>query len=125
MIVRRSPAHESSRAQAAVHNEHKLGCLNWDSLLDLCSSSHSALGAFAAEHNKFLSPYFNLVEYLNPALLITMANKADNPTYSEAMNGPDASGFIEAMEKEMLTLIQLNVFEIMERAPKTNNKRGD
>jgi hypothetical protein len=44
-----------------------------------------------------------------------MANKDDNPTFKEAMAGPDVGGFITAMEAEILTLIELNVFEIVDR----------
>ena len=44
-----------------------------------------------------------------------MANKDDNPTFKEAMAGPDAGGFITAMEAEIITLIELNVFEIVRR----------
>ena len=71
----------------------------------MCESTQSTLGAFAAEHCQSLS-YGNLVEYLNPALFITMANKEDNPTYKEAMSGPDVSGFIAAMEDEIEVLIR-------------------
>jgi hypothetical protein len=44
-----------------------------------------------------------------------MANKDDNPTFKEAMTGPDAGGFITAMEAEILSLIELNVFDIVNR----------
>jgi hypothetical protein len=44
-----------------------------------------------------------------------MANKDDNPTFKEAMAGPDAGGFITAMEAEILTLIELNVFDIVDQ----------
>jgi hypothetical protein len=44
-----------------------------------------------------------------------MENKDDNPTLKEAMAGPDAGGFIIAMEAEIVTLIELDVFEIVDR----------
>ena len=44
-----------------------------------------------------------------------MANKEDNPTYAEAMQGPDSAGFIAAMEVEIEILIRMNVFEIVAR----------
>ena len=74
------------------------------------------MGSFIAEHNQYLS-YGNLVEYLNPALFMTMANKEDNPTYREAMCGPDKAGFIAAMGKEMMTLIELEVFDLVDITP--------
>ena len=42
-----------------------------------------------------------------------MANKDDNLTFKEAMAGPDAGGFITAMEAEIITLIELDGFEIV------------
>jgi hypothetical protein len=95
-------------------NQQFLSELNWAKLLYVCKSSYSSIGAFMAEHKKSLS-YDNLVDYINPALFITMANKEDNPTFKEAMCGPDAAGFIEAMEAEIITLIELGVFDILER----------
>jgi hypothetical protein len=95
-------------------NQQFLSELNWAKLLNVCKTSYSSLGAFMSEHKKSLS-YDNLVDYLNPALFITMANKEDNPTFKEAMCGPDAAGFIEAMEAEIVTLIELGVFDILER----------
>ena len=65
-------------------------------------------GAFIADHSHNLS-------YLNPALFATIANKEDYPTYAEALYGPDSSGFISAMETEILTLIELNVFDAIKR----------
>ena len=53
-----------------------------------------------AEHSQNLL-YGNLVEYLNPALFATMANKEDNPTYREAMSGSNKVGFIAAIGKDI------------------------
>ena len=103
-----------SKLSAERVNQQYLSSLNWNSLLDTCSSSYSSLGAFIAEHQQNLS-YDNLVEYLNPALLITLANKEDNPTFKEAMISPEAAGFVSAMETEILTLIELDVFDIVPR----------
>jgi hypothetical protein len=44
-----------------------------------------------------------------------VTNKDDNPTFKEAMTGPDAGGFITAMEAESITLIELDVFNIVDR----------
>ena len=43
------------------------------------------------DHSWILS-YGNLVEYLNPALFATMANRGDHPIYAEALYGPDSYG---------------------------------
>jgi hypothetical protein len=52
------------------------------------------------EHQQYLTTLpsgAQLVEYLNPALFMTVANQDDNPTLTEAMNSPDAAGFFKAM----------------------------
>jgi len=94
-------------------NQQYLGNLSWSALLSTCNQLTGTLGSFASEHQK--SSYDRLVEYLNPALFMTMANKEDNPTLKEAMASPDAAGFIAAMELEVRTLMELNVFEIVPR----------
>ena len=88
--------------------------MNWNKLLSLCQSAPSTFGAFIAEHSQNLS-YGNLVEYLNPALFIIVANKEDNPTYAKAMQGPDSAGFIAAMEAKIAILKEMNVFDIVQR----------
>jgi hypothetical protein len=85
-------------------NQQFLSKLRWDKYTHTCKNTHSALGSFISEHHRYLSES-NLVDYLNPAVLATMVNKDDNPTFKEAMAGPDAGGFITAMEAEILTLI--------------------
>jgi hypothetical protein len=95
-------------------NQQYLSSLNWDRLLHYCEDLKGTLAAFAVEHRKE-SIYNKVVEYLNPALLITLANKEDNPTFKEAMASIDAAGFIKAMEIETRTLIDLDVFDVVPR----------
>ena len=85
----------------------------------MCTVTTGTIGAFIVDHSQNLA-YGNLVEYLNPALFATMANKEDHHTYSEALYRHDSSGFICAMETEILTLIELNVFDPVERMPDMN-----
>ena len=47
---------------------------------------------------------------------MTLANKEGNPTF---MVSPEADGFVKAMEVEILTLIELDVFE---SAPRPKQK---
>ena len=100
-------------------NQQYLAELGWAKLLNMCTVMVGTIGAFMADHSRNLS-YRNLAEYLNPTLFATMANKEDYPTYAEALNGPDSCGFIGAMETEILTLIELKVFELVERKPDMN-----
>ena len=82
--------------------------------MDICTVTVGTMGVFIADHSQNLL-YGNLVEYLNPALFATMANKEDHPTYAEALYGPNSCGFISAIEAEILTLIELDVFELVEQ----------
>ena len=50
---------------------------------------------------------------------MTLANKEGHPTYKEAMVSPEAAGFVKAIETEILTLVELDVFEIV---PHPNEK---
>ena len=80
-------------------------------------TSYSTLGSFiVVKHNQYLS-YGNIVEYLNPAIFIILADKEDNPTYREVMSSPDKAGFIAAMGKEILTLMELDVYDLVEITP--------
>ncbi len=46
----------------------------------------------------------NTVEEMHPMILAAQANAADNPTWTEAMNGPEQAGYWEACNKEIDTL---------------------
>ena len=46
-----------------------------------------------------------------------MANKEDDPTFMEAINGPDAAGFMEAMKLEFTTLMKMETFIIVDKEP--------
>jgi hypothetical protein len=49
-------------------------------------------------------PYDNTLDWLNPMILGSKANSEDNPTWEQAMNGPDQDGYMEACSKEINTL---------------------
>ena len=110
-------------------NSYYLTCLNWNKLLTVCNTGITTLDAFKCEIQKNLS-YANLtpengygiqmLEYFNPALLIAIANKEDNPTLKEAMNSPDAAGFMKAMEQEIDTLIRMEAFIVVNEQPWMN-----
>jgi hypothetical protein len=48
----------------------------------------------------------------------------DNPTFKQAINGPDKGRWIEAFEKELASLNELDVYELVERPPKANVMKG-
>jgi hypothetical protein len=98
-------------------NSYHLTCLNWSALLNVCHTGLTTLDAFACElHKNTVSENGQrLLEYFNPALLVTVADKEDNPTLKEAMNGPDAVGFMKAMGIEIETLIKKNAFIVVDK----------
>jgi hypothetical protein len=105
-------------------NSHFLTCLNWANLLVICNNGLTTLDAFKCEIQKNLT-YENgygiqMLEYFNPALLIAIANKDDNPTLKEAMNSPDSAGFMKAMEIEIDTLIHMQAFIVIDKEPWMN-----
>jgi hypothetical protein len=55
-----------------------------------------------------------LTTLLHPLAFTAKANNnEDTPNYSQAMNGPDALGYMEAMQKEMQQLEEKNPWDII------------
>lgn len=50
-----------------------------------------------------------------------MTNQGDNPTYVGAMQHSEAAEFVAAMQAEIMILICMNVFEIIQGHSKQNN----
>ena len=115
--------HRAPRISGERRQHSYLANLKWNALLIACSAKLSTLQAFVADHQHSLSYTANgipLVNVLNPAIFQTMATKTDTPTFTEAMNGPDAAGFLKAMEIKMTTLIQMETFDVIQRTHKLN-----
>ena len=96
-----------------------LAGLDWSTLYDPGGYGTTTFGAFVSEFQKHLDPC-DLCEHLNPALLTTIAGKEDNPAFTEAMNGTDAAGFLEAMKTEIATLIRMKTFTVVKQEPWMN-----
>ena len=63
-------------------------------------------------------PYDGTVEEMHPFALATKADAADNPTWEQAMNGPDSAGYWEACKKELHTLAdKKDAWDVVERQP--------
>ena len=65
-------------------------------------------------------PITNTIEEWHPMLLSTIANAMDNPTYHQAMNGPDRDGYQEAMDIEIETLLGKDSWEVVDRTDEMN-----
>jgi hypothetical protein len=66
-------------------------------------------------------PVSDTVEWMHLMVLGAAANGADNPTWVEAMNGPNAQGFCDAMDKEIKMLEQdKDAWDVVKREPWMN-----
>jgi hypothetical protein len=55
------------------------------------------------------------IEQMHPGLYSMKANSDDNPTWNQAMGGPDAEGYWQAAKLEYETLPKMGVWDIVER----------
>jgi hypothetical protein len=55
----------------------------------------------------------NTVEEYNPALLRSKASEDDNPTYEQAMSGPNKERYSQAAKKEVDTLVKKGSWEVL------------
>jgi hypothetical protein len=66
-----------------------------------------------------------LVEDVQPHDLKAKAslNDADNPTYTEAMNSPDADKWADCMKLEVETLVKINAWTLFKRCDLPQGKK--
>ena len=95
-------------------NDAFLARLDWSTVIhELKSSTTSLLGRLMALH---VDVRTGTMEAMHPMMLVTKADAADNPRWHDAMNGPDAAGFMEACKKEIDTLSRLmKAWEVVDR----------
>ena len=82
--------YKGSRKGAENKNLSFLMQLNWKRALQLVKSPTLHRYLLAASD---FDPENGTIEDLHPMALATMANAEDNPTWEEAMNGPDRDGY--------------------------------
>ena len=91
----------NQRVRAGLLNEQYLQSLDWSTLTRQLKT----------DHWKAMATYLDLctsrdgeLEWMHPLALAAKANAEDNPKWNEAMNGPNAEGFWDAMCTEVTTL---------------------
>lgn len=92
---------------AALHN------LTWETTVEYLRSHEAKqiLGLMLQECD-----YENeTLEQWHPMALAAKGNDPDLPTWNQAMNGPHAEGFWKACEKEVKTLMDMDVWETVDR----------
>jgi hypothetical protein len=99
------------KARAGLLNEQHIQGLRWDRLVD--SLKTGSVGKLMAQMNIETDQYLNSIEEYNPALLISKASEDDNPTYEQAMSGPNKEGYWQAAKKEVDTLVKKRSWEVV------------
>jgi hypothetical protein len=88
--------------RASLYNSQFLMSLNWSQTVEsLRSADLSAMMHVIDQHTDVDQ---NTIEWMHPMVLAAKANAEDNPSWEEAMNGPDREGYLEAARKELKTL---------------------
>ena len=115
----RGSSHPKQKVQREQLNAQFLQSLKWNAAIDAIRS--------VDQHNmenillQNTDPYDGMVEEMHPFALATKADAADNPTWEQAMNGPDSAGYWEACKKELHTLAdKKNAWDVVERQPWMN-----
>jgi hypothetical protein len=108
----KNPKHS---VRASLYNDQFLMALNWTQAVEsLRSIDHSAMMNLVERHTDIEN---NTVEWMHPMILAAKANADDNPTWEQAMNGPDRKGYLEACRKELHTLsVDKDAWDVVDRA---------
>ena len=110
--IREPPVnYKSTKTKVSVSklNQQFLMSLKWNEIVDNLRSGKGNGGGSdlramlnLMEQNTDLDE--NMVDWMHPMTLAAQANSADNPTWEEAMNGPNAAEYLKAPQKEIETL---------------------
>jgi hypothetical protein len=108
----------TQKIKASALNKQFLNTLNWETTVStLRSSEYKQMMALIDQKTDVDT---GTVEWMHPMILAAKANSEDNPTWEQAMNGPDQAGYWEACEKELTTLTSKGSWEVVERQPWMN-----
>jgi hypothetical protein len=102
------------RVPSSVLNSIFLQTLKWESHWTAINSSD--LLCFLGRVDCYIDYENDTVEEWHPLALQVRANAEDNPSWDEAMNGPDQAGYWKAMEMELSTLeIDKNSWTVVDK----------
>ena len=117
--LRRPEAHHSfeKKFKYSQVNDQFLASLNWAETVEtLRSTEFSKLWSLTTDYDFEHST----CEWLHPAILAAKANSEDNPSWEEAMNGPLSDGYWESANKEVKTLEDMDVWDVIPRTSDMN-----
>ncbi|KAI2505066.1 hypothetical protein MHU86_9342 [Fragilaria crotonensis] len=101
------------RVRTGLLNEQYLQSLDWNMVISQLKTGHWKAMATCLDLNTTREGH---LLSMHPLSLAAKANAEDNPRWNEAMNGPNAEGFWDAMCKEVTTLTdQKDAWEVVLR----------
>ena len=107
------------RAPRSALNRQYLNSLNWERALSAIRSN--SLKSMIAQMQTFTDPDDGTLDWMNPMIFGAKANADDNPTWEQAMNGPDADGYWKACKTEVNTLQEdKKAWDVVKREPWMN-----
>jgi hypothetical protein len=107
------------RAPRAALNRQYLNSMNWNLALSAIRSNN--LKTMMAQLQQDTDPNNGTLDWMNPMIFGANANSEDNPTWEQAMNGPDRDGYWKACEKEIETLqVDKDAWDVVKREPWMN-----
>ena len=92
--------------------------LNWEQTIDMVRSGD--LQSLLAQIELETDPDAGTMEALFPMALAAKANANDNPNWDQAMNGPNAKGYMKACKIELNTLEGKEAWDVIPRQPWMN-----
>jgi Reverse transcriptase (RNA-dependent DNA polymerase) len=109
------------KVRLGVLNDQFLQALDWQSYREEGTSMSFVMKQMMQSLVAHTDPVSDTVEWMLPMVLGVAANDADNPTWAEAVNSPNAQGFCDAMDKEIKTLKQdKDAWDVVKREPWMN-----
>ena len=101
------------KVSSSMLNRQFLMAMKWNRVLNVLRSSDlHAMNSWMQDHT---DPEHDTIEEWHPFALASQMNASDNPTWEEAMNGPDKSGYWKAAEQEIGTLEEKECWEVVEK----------
>jgi hypothetical protein len=108
---------QSQKIKMGTLNRQFINTLSWDRT----RSMSRTLGQVWALMNRETDPDTDTVEYMPPTILATQANAEDNPSWEQAMSGPERAGYWKACETELNTLKEeKDAWDVVDREPWMN-----
>ena len=91
------------KVSSEILNQQFLMGLKWDDLVKtICSADLRSMMSLIEQHTDLDHA---TVEWMHPMVMAAKANASDNPTWDQAMNGPDRDDYLEACKTELTTLV--------------------